>query len=648
VAAGKTEDTASDPRYRQLVDTVGGAALFMLNAAGEVVIWGGGAERLTGYAAAERIGQGFAHLFSREGEATGQQGKALSTAGESDHAEHQDWLQRKDGSRLWVQCTVDAMRGAAGEVTGYAVLARDVTGQTDGSATLGTDVERFRLIVESVVDYALFMLDPRGRIASWNPGAQIIKGYAASDIIGREFSVFYTDEDRAAGVPARALQLAAHEGKYQGEGWRVRKDGTRFWASVVIDRIIDRSGKLIGFAKVTRDITELKKAQDALDETRKALLQSQKMEAVGQLTGGVAHDFNNLLTVISNNLDLLSQPSLDEAGRRRLIASAQRAAERGAKLTQQLLAFSRRQPLRPELHSLNRIIGGFEAVLRRAAGDAIDFAIELAPQIGIVRLDAAQFEAALLNLVVNARDAMPGGGALRISTRRLELGTGHIAVLSGVKPGAFVAVTVQDNGEGMSPEVQERAFEPFYTTKAIGRGSGLGLSQVYGFATQSGGHSEIASVSGHGTTVTLYLPIATQAELTETAEAEIATRRAEAGIVLVVEDDPDVLDAAVATLHSLGYEVLTAGDGPSALETLRREPQVDVLFSDVVMPKGMNGVELARQARRIRPAIKVLLASGYPVAALSNDQSMAGEFSFLSKPYRWTELQDKLRSVAQG
>ena len=644
MAAGTSDEIPSDPRYRQLADALPGGAVIMLDAAGNIAIWSAGAERITGFGEAERGGRPFAELFAREDRARAEQ--ALAAAGAGGQAVHYAHLARKEAVPVRVVCEVGPIRSPAGEHIGYAVLARETGEQREATRMLAEREEQFRLLVNAVVDYAIFMLDARGRVASWNPGAQIIKGYTAGEIIGREFSVFYTEEDRAAGVPVRALHVAAHEGKYQGEGWRVRKDGTRFWASVVIDRILDDAGNLVGFAKVTRDITDLKRTQDALDEARKALLQSQKMEAVGQLTGGIAHDFNNLLTVISNNLDLLSQPSLDDIGRRRLVASAQRAAERGAKLTQQLLAFSRRQPLRPELHNINRIIGGFEAVLRRAAGDAVDFAIDLAPRIGAIRLDAAQFEAALLNLIVNARDATPHGGALRVATRRTELGAGHVAVLSGLKPGVFVAVTVQDNGEGMSREVQERAFEPFYTTKGIGRGSGLGLSQVYGFATQSGGHVAIDSALGHGTTVTLYLPIVSAAEAVEDAEAS-RERRANAGTVLVVEDDPDVLDAAVATLHSLGYEVLTAGDGPSALETLRRESQVDVLFSDVVMPKGMSGVELARQARRIRPEIKVLLASGYPVAALSSGHNEVTEFSFLSKPYRWTELQDKLRSVAQ-
>ena len=290
----------------------------------------------------------------------------------------------------------------------------------------------------------------------------------------------------------------------------MRKDGTRFWASVVVDRILDQNGKLLGFAKITRDMTEKKKAQEELERARAALAQAQKMEAIGQLTGGVAHDFNNLLTVITNSLDLLVDPARDEAQRRRIIDIAQRAAERGAKLNQQLLAFSRRQPLRPEPHNINALIGGFEAVLRRACREAIEFDLDLAPIPVAATIDAQQFETALLNLVVNARDAMPEGGSLRIATRPETIDEASARTMSDIVPGPYVKVSVSDTGEGMTAEVARRAFEPFFTTKEVGKGSGLGLSQVYGFVAQSGGHVAIDSAPGAGTTVALYLPATDQ------------------------------------------------------------------------------------------------------------------------------------------
>jgi signal transduction histidine kinase/ActR/RegA family two-component response regulator len=417
---------------------------------------------------------------------------------------------------------------------------------------------------------------------------------------------------------------------------------------VVIDRILDPDGKLVGFAKITRDMTEKRRAEEALEQARAALAQAQKMEAVGQLTGGVAHDFNNLLTVITNSLDLLETRLRPDPQTKRIIDSAQRAAERGARLTQQLLAFSRRQPLRPEVHNINALIEGFEAVLRRACPEPIELEMVLNPRPLSANIDSAQFETALLNLIVNARDAMPEGGRVRISTGRRKLGAVEAKAMSELRPGDYVTVAVADTGEGMAPEVVSRVFEPFFTTKEVGKGSGLGLSQVYGFVTQSGGHVAIDSKPDAGTAVTLYLPAATVAVAGRTASDPHAARPPPPlGRILVVEDDPEVLDVTVEMLRGFDWEVLTAPDGPSALSVLRRDADIDVLFSDIVMPRGMNGVELAREARRLRPELRVLLASGYPASALpsSNAGSEDGEFPFLSKPYRASELAQKLRAM---
>lgn len=520
-----------------------------------------------------------------------------------------------------------------------------MTGTPDPNATL-SDERRVQTLVDAVVDYAIFMLDAAGQVASWNAGARRIKGYTAEEIIGQHFSRFYTAEDRAAGEPQRTLAAATQTGRFEREGWRVRKDGSRYWASVVVDAIRDEHGRVIGFANVMRDMTERQKAQDALEKARAAFVQAQKMEAVGQLTGGVAHDFNNLLTVITNALDLLSRPQIEEQQRRRIIDTAQRAAARGAKLTQQLLAFSRRQPLRPETHRLNELIGGIEAVLRRACGELIEVDMDVSPRPIAAHVDAPQFEAVLLNLAVNARDAMPRGGRFAITTDLEEIEAARAADMSGIKPGPYVVVTVEDTGEGMAPDVRARACEPFFTTKDVGKGSGLGLSQVYGFVTQSGGHVEISSEIGVGTKVTIYLPAVTDPIAAEAAVHTQRTRPGDAaGTVLVVEDDVEVLQVAVETLRALGYEVLTATDGPSALSKLRHGRPVDLLFTDVVMPKGMSGIELARQARALKPDLRVLLASGYPLSALSAEHGLTDEFMFLSKPYRWSDLSDRIRSM---
>ena len=520
-----------------------------------------------------------------------------------------------------------------------------MTSRQDSPAALSTE-HRFQTLVDAVVDYAIFMLDVEGHVVSWNSGAKKIKGYGTDEIIGQHFSRFYTEEARAAGEPRRMLNAATQAGRIEKEGWRVRKDGSRFWAYVVIDTVRDEHGRLLGFAKVTRDMTERLKAQEALDKARAAFAQAQKMEAVGQLTGGVAHDFNNLLTVITNALDLLSRPQIEDPQRRRIIETAQRAAARGAKLTQQLLAFSRRQPLRPETHRVGDLVGEIEAVLRRACGELIELEVGTSPHSIATHVDAPQFEATLLNLAVNARDAMPRGGRLKITTGLREIDAERAAEMSSIRPGPYAVIAVADTGEGMSPEVKAHAFEPFFTTKEVGKGTGLGLSQVYGFVTQSGGHVEIESELGAGTTVTIYLPAAADPIAAEApAHRQQSHADGAAGTVLVVEDDEEVLEVAVETLKSLGYDVLTAADGPSAMKKLHRDRTIDVLFTDVVMPKGMSGIELARRARELHPELHVLLASGYPMSALSSELGLTDEFAFLSKPYRWSDLSERLRSI---
>jgi PAS domain S-box-containing protein len=523
----------------------------------------------------------------------------------------------------------------------------DVAARPTAEPAQVDDEHQFRMLVQGVADYAIYLLDPKGNITNWNLGGERIKGYRSDEIIGRHFSQFYTEEDRATGEPTRGLAIAARDGRSEQEGWRVRKDGTRFWANAVIDAIRDPNGKLIGFAKVTRDLTEKKAAEEALELTRAALAQSQKMEAVGQLTGGVAHDFNNLLTVITNALDLLAGPMRDAAQQRRIIESAQRAAERGARLTQQLLAFSRRQPLLPGIHNIDELIGGFETVLRRACPEPIAFAISLSAGPLAANIDGPQFETALLNLVANARDAMPHGGRLLITTGWKSIDRADAKAMSDIAPGDYVAVAVADTGEGMPPAVLARACEPFFTTKEVGKGSGLGLSQVYGFVTQTGGHVAIDSTPGSGTTVTLYLPAETGRAEGYPGSAADSEKRAVVGRILVVEDDPEVLDVAVETLRGMRYEVVTASDGPAALAVLRREADIDILFSDVVMPRGVNGVELARTALRLRPQLRILLVSGYPMPALSATQipGAESEFAFLGKPYRLAELAEALRAL---
>jgi PAS domain S-box-containing protein len=637
---------SQEGRFQLLVDAVTDYAIYMLDPTGVIVSWNAGAQRFKGYVESEILGEHFSRFYTEEDLATNLPQRALDTAAREGKFEAEGWRVRKDGTHFWAHVVIDPIRDRQGNLLGYAKITRDLTERDKAQQALRESEERFRLLVQGVTDYAIYMLDPQGHVTNWNSGAQRIKGYAESEIIGRHFSQFYTEEDLATNLPQRALATAAREGKFEAEGWRLRKDGTRFWASVVIDPIRNDMGELIGFAKITRDITERRKTQEALEEAQAALFQAQKMEAVGQLTGGVAHDFNNLLTIIVNNLDLLTR-NAREPRDVKLIESAQRAAERGAKLTQQLLAFSRRQPLQPDTHSPNTLIEGFESVLRRACGEMIRLQLSLSPRIRWVSVDAPQFESALLNLIVNARDAMPNGGSLKIMTGNVTLNERDSAS-TNLQPGQYVSIAVQDTGTGMAPETVSRVFEPFFTTKELGKGTGLGLSQVYGFVTQSGGHIKIDSTPGQGTKVTMLLPAQETGD--EASEEDGETERPardSAGTVLIVEDEPAVLEVASDIFDSLGYDVVTATDANEAVVVLDGNPSIDVLFSDVIMPNGMNGVELSRKAREMRPNLKILLASGYPMSSLPSEGLGAG-VSFISKPYRWTELAEKLRGLRTG
>jgi PAS domain S-box-containing protein len=635
---------AGDERSaRLLIDAVTDYAIYMLDPEGIVVSWNPGAQRFKGYQTHEILGQHFSRFYTEEDRASGLPARALRTAVLEGKFEQEGWRIRKDGTRFWASVVIDPIRDPAGHLIGFAKITRDLTERKATMETLRRSEERFRMLVQGVTDYAIYMLDPEGRITNWNTGAERIKGYTEGEIVGAHFSRFYTDEERELGLPQKSLEIAAREGRYEREGWRVRKDGTRFWASVVIDPIHDQDGTLIGYAKVTRDLTERREVQEALEQTRAALFHSQKMEAIGQLTGGIAHDFNNLLTVIVNGLDLLSRHAQDPK-QIRVIEGMHRAAERGKNLNQQLLAFARKQPLRPQEINSNGVITGFEAVLRRACGESIQFEIALAARLRMVRIDVPQFEAALLNLVVNARDAMPEGGKLRIGTQNVKLDPDRAGRLN-LQPGCYVSILVTDTGTGMPAHVQTRAFEPFFTTKEVGQGTGLGLSQVYGFVAQSGGHVEIQSEVGKGTKVQLLLPALGGDETRDEEEDDaVHESRDTLGTVLIVEDEPDVLAIAIDIFESLGYDVLSAANAVSALEVLRREPNINVLFSDIVMPGGMNGIELAREARQLRPGLKLLLASGYPMSALATE-GLPEDVSFISKPYRWTELDEKLRAL---
>lgn len=611
-----------------LVRAVTAYAIYLLDPDGNVISWNVGGERLKGYTETEIVGQHFSKFFTPEDCAAGRPVAALNIAAENGRSEDEGWRVRKDGSRFWGLVTLDAIRDAEGKLLGFAKTVRDLTESRRRQQALAESERRFRLLVTSVIDYALFTLDLQGVIQSWNPGAERVKGYTAQEIIGKHFSIFYTPEAREAGEPERVLATAHSQGRFEGEGWRVRKDGSRFWVNVVIDPIRDENGNLIGFTKITRDITERR----ALEQARDQLYQAQKMESVGQLTGGVAHDFNNLLTAVGGSLTLLKHIITDQRAIR-LLDTAESAVIRGSRLTQQLLAFSRQHPAHPEKLNLNELTASLASLLRHATGEYAEIRLNLSPLLWLCEVDRTQLQSALLNLVVNARDAIGDrNGIITIETANCDVDECRAASLGNITPGPFVVLAVSDNGSGMSPETKAKAIEPFFTTKGPGRGSGLGLSQVYGFARQGGGQLEIETVLGRGTTIRVFFP----GLVPEGAGAAV-----NAGSVLIAEDDPDVLMIAAETLRLLGYEIHTATNAAEALAILNQGTHIDILFTDIVMPHGMNGIALAREARRLRPGIRVLLASGYSRERTDADEEM----DFIAKPYQMAELARRLDAI---
>jgi PAS domain S-box-containing protein len=622
-------------RLELLVTSVKDYAIYMLDCDGFVSSWNSGAQRFKGYLADEIMGRHFSEFYTAEDRAAGVPEGALRTALEQGTFEDEGWRLRKDGTRFWASVVVDPIRDASGALVGFAKITRDVSEQKEAQEALRMSEQQFRLLVQGVTDYAIFMLSPSGEVTSWNAGAARIKGYQHHEIIGQHFSRFYTDEDRANDLPALTLAIAARDGRVEREGWRVRKDGSRFWANVVVDAIRNEHGVLVGFAKVTRDITERKEAAAALERANAALFQSQKMEAIGQLTGGVAHDFNNLLAVLSNGLQVLTSQSRTHLDAK-MLETMQRAVERGASLTQQLLSFARQQPLKAEAHDLNAVIRAFEPMLQRAGDSSIRLQVVLPDAQTPAIVDAARFETTLLNLVVNARDALPDGGSIVVTSERVDVAENEVGTLQA---GRYVRVSVADTGTGMSPEVVQRAFEPFFTTKAPGKGTGLGLSQVYGFIVQSGGDVVILSTVGVGTTVAIYLPAAD-----EIPEGSGAYPLQSVETVLLVEDEPDLLAAAAELFRSIGYEVVTASNGADAISILKQGAQIDIVFSDIVMSHGISGLELARQVREHYPDVKVVLASGYPLGVLRREHGDLSDFTFVHKPYRLADLAKALRA----
>lgn len=621
-------------RAELLIQSITDYAIYMLDASGIVSTWNSGARRLKGYTHEEIIGSHFSRFYTPEDQQAGKPAKALEVALREGRFEAEGWRVHKDGSRFWANVVVDPIYDQDGQHIGFAKITRDLSERRDALEALRRSEERFRLLVQGVKDYAIYMLDPEGNVSSWNAGAERIKGYSADEIIGQHFSTFYPEEDRAQGIPYQALTIALAQGKFEAEGWRLRKNGLRFWADVVIDPIHDSEGVLLGFTKITRDLTERKETRETLEKTQEQFSQSQKMEAIGNLTGGVAHDFNNLLAVIMGSLSLAQKRLAEGQDISRFLDNAQQAALRGAMLTQRMLAFARKQDLALEPLDVVVCVRDMAEMLERTIGVGIAISTHFPLILPPVMADRAQFELALMNLAVNARDAMPDGGTITISARKPADGS------------AFVEISVEDEGEGMDNETLAQATAPFFTTKGVGKGSGLGLSMVQGMVEQCGGQFELSSEPGKGTKATISLPMAdagqtaaatSQAEPVDEAEAAGRPLR-----ILAVDDDALILMNTAMMLSDLGHEAFEAMSAAEAL-TVLAEQEIDLLITDFSMP-GMTGNELITEARKIQPGLLAIIASGYADLPAGQDMNVPR----LAKPFTEAALADVVRKVAAG
>jgi PAS domain S-box-containing protein len=615
-----------EQEFRMLFDGITDHALYLLDARGHIRTWNAGAQRLLGYSAAEIIGQHVRVLYDEAAIATGQPERDLATAATHGVYEDEGLRHRKDGSTFWGNGVLRAL-GSGDALQGYAKVLRDMTQRHHSTLML-------RAVLDCAAD-AIISIDESGTIHSFNRGGQRMFGYSPAEVIGANVAVLMPEP--YASEHDGYLQRYIHTGEARiiGRGREAaarRKDGTQFPVALSVDEFAVDHQRY--FAGIVRDLTD----RNALEDQ---LRQAQKLEAVGRLAGGVAHDFNNLLSVILSHAELLQlAPSL-EAPMREELEEIAKAGRRAAELTRQLLLFSRRTVIVFKRIELNAVIADLERMLRRLLREDIEFVCELAADVGCIEADRGLLEQVVMNLVVNARDAMPGGGRLRLSTSRVA--PGDQATAEG-EAADRVALVVEDTGVGMDAVTRERIFEPFFTTKAAGEGTGLGLSTVFGIVHQFGGDIRVDSAPNRGSRFIITLPVATGGAVVEPPRRRKPTVT-QAATILVVEDDPSVRAVACAILRRAGYSVVAAASGPEALALPAAvRDRCDLVVSDVVMP-AMNGFTLVEQLRRHNPRLKVLLMSGHiDDAALANPGRPA-DVPILSKPLTPDALAGKVREV---
>jgi len=624
-------------------------AITAIDSDGILTSWNKAAEKTYGYTAEEMIGHPFRKLLPPGTNSDAEARDILATLSRGETVEKLGVRRKaKDGRSLHINLVVTPIRDEAGNLAGATAVTRDITetlklrDQLHSSEESASDdrrrfhetATRFATVL-AATDEAIIGKDMASTITSWNKGAELIFGYTAEEMVGQPIRRLLPADrmDEEGEILARILRGEVVE---RFDVPRIAKDGSVVHLNIKVTPIRDIHGNVIGATKIARDITEQLKLQ-------RQLQQSQKMEAIGQLAGGIAHDFNNLLAIISGALEL-QLPALagnEEATRRWEVAS--RAARRGAELTRRLLAFSSMEHFKVASTDLNHSVRNTLEMAQRLVGPEIRMHLNLEKSIGRVLVDPAGLESALLNLVINARDAMmPRGGTLTVSTRTAELDENFTATLTGpIRAGAYACVSVTDTGGGMSPEVLDRACEPFFTTKERGRGTGLGLSMVYGFVKHSGGGIRIYSEVGYGTTITFYLPFEASDYTAQIAAHSIAEKKPEArntGRILIVDDEAELLEISVSYLTARGYTTLSANDGIEALHLLKKDGAVDVLITDIVMGGGMDGMELAQSVHRLYPQTRIIYSSGFPADALSTRSLPLADSLVLQKPYRLSEL----------
>ena len=545
---------------------------------------------------------------------------------------------RKDGTTFPMDLSVGEVK-EEGNKSVFVGIIRDLTARKQAEMTIREGAARLRMVADTAVD-GLILIDEPGSVLMFNKACERLFGYDADEVIGQNVKLLMPEPYHAEHDRYLQNYRRTRERKVIGIGREVvgrRKDGTTFPMDLSVGEG-EEGGRPI-FVGIIHDISERKRNAGLL-------VQAQKMEAIGQLTGGMAHDFNNLLTVILGTSEILVDKLGSNQQLRAVAEMTRTAAERGSDLTNCMLAFARRQALEPKIVDVNKLLSSMDVLLRGTLGEHIDIAIVVPGGLWPALIDPAQLESAILNLCLNARDAMGDGGHLTIETANVRLDAADAAVHGETHPGHYVMIAVTDTGAGMTPDVIARAFDPFFTTKDVGKGSGLGLSMIYGFLKQSGGHVKIYSEVGHGTTVKCYLPrvYGVEDELEKEEETDIAKSGGDE-FILLVEDDNLVRAYVETQLLDLGYQVKSVRNGNEALETARNLPSFDLLFTDIVMPGGMSGYDLADKILKLRPGTRILLTSGYTETALIHAQRLGPKHNLLNKPYHKQELASKIRSV---